>query len=196
MDKPFSQACENNKHSILQVLQNHLVGNESLLEIGSGTGQHAVFFASQFPGLTWHTSDLIYSHESINAWIQDSQLKNVSPPIEIDVSASTADKCFDAVFSANTLHIMHWESVEQFFPFVSASLNTGSKLFVYGPFNYEGHYTSESNARFDQWLKNQNEYSGIRDFEKVDALARGNQLELVEDNEMPANNRLLVWCKR
>ena len=194
MHKPFSQACENNKRPILEILARHLGDVRDVLEIGSGTGQHAVYFAGHLPRLTWRTSDQVAYHEGIRAWIEDSGLSNVLPPVTLDVTVEPwpVDSA-EAVFSANTAHIMSWPMVEAFIAGVGRIL-AGSGLFLlYGPFSYRGIHTSDSNARFDRSLRDQNPAMGVRDFEDVDALAHAASLDLIEDNAMPANNRLLVW---
>jgi hypothetical protein len=194
MDKPFSQACENNKQPILAVLRRHFGGVREVLEIGSGTGQHAVFFAARLPHLVWQTSDVLENHPGINAWIDGAAVGNVRRPLALDVTAQPWPLgTTGAVFSANTAHIMSWPAVETMIAGVGAVLVPGGVFCLYGPFNYNGEFTSESNARFDKSLRLRDPASGIRDFEKVDALARAAGLELVEDQAMPANNRTLVW---
>lgn len=194
MDKPFSQACENNKRPILEVLARHLGGVRCVLEIGSGTGQHAVFFGERLPHLTWQTSDQRHYHDGINAWIADAGRDNVAPPLDLDVTVQPWPVTVaDVVFSANTAHIMGWTTVEAFVAGVGCLLGSGGLFLLYGPFNYGGLHTSESNARFDRSLRLQDPEMGIRDFEAVDGLARRAGMTLVEDNAMPANNRLLVW---
>ncbi|MEJ2418022.1 MAG: DUF938 domain-containing protein [Exilibacterium sp.] len=192
--KPFSQACQNNRDPILAVLRRVFSDRRRVLEIGSGTGQHAVYFARHLPHLQWYTSDLQENHEGILQWMAEYPLENLHSPRELDVSASDWGVApVDAVFSANTVHIMSWSMVGKLFAGLGHTLLPGGVFALYGPFNYNGEYTSESNQRFDIWLKAQEEHRGIRDFEKVDKLAREIGLELVEDNTMPANNRLLVW---
>jgi len=194
MEKPFSQACENNKEPILAVLERHLGAARHVLEIGSGTGQHAVYFAARLPHLVWQTSDLAIHHDGILAWIESAQLGNVRPPLVLDVGVQPWPiDVTDAVFSANTAHIMSWPMVEALVAGVGRVLAPGGRFCLYGPFNYEGRYTSESNARFDEWLRLRDPASAIRDFEAVDELARKAGLQRLEDNAMPANNRLLVW---
>lgn len=196
MSKAFSQACENNKGPILQVLGRQFADSGKVLEIGSGTGQHAVFFAANLPHLIWQTSDLPASHASIRAWIAEAALANVREPVLLDVDNPVWPVSdFDSIFSANTCHIMAWQSVEKLFAGIARYLPEGGKCCIYGPFNYHGAYTSDSNARFDQWLQQQYPHQGIRDFEAVDRLAQQAGLQLLEDNAMPANNRLLVWRK-
>ncbi|MDX1432583.1 MAG: DUF938 domain-containing protein [Gammaproteobacteria bacterium] len=192
--KPFSQACENNKRPILAILRDTLADAGTVLEIGSGTGQHAAFFAAELPRLVWQTSDLAANHAGILAWIEG--VPNARAPLELDVDEGLWPlDAADAVFSANTAHIMHWPSVIGMFRGVGRLLGRGAPFLLYGPFNYAGRFTSESNARFDQSLRMQDPGMGIRDFEAVDALAREHGLELAADHAMPANNRTLVWRK-
>jgi len=196
MHKPFSQACENNKQPILTVLQLHLAGVHRVLEIGSGTGQHAVYFGANFPHLVWQTSDLTDNHAGINAWIDEAGLENVRRPLAFDVrSQPWPIDSTDAVFSANTAHIMSWPAVSAMVAGIGEVLVAGGVFCLYGPFNYGGKYTSDSNASFDRSLRMRDPESGIRDFEQVNALAHSAGLELIEDNPMPANNRTLVWRK-
>ncbi len=191
---PFSQACENNKQPILGVLRRWLVDVDRVLEIGSGTGQHARFFAEALPQLTWQTSDLPVNHEGINAWREDYPGSNLPAPLAIDVTDPDWGLALPgALFTANSLHIMPWSAVESLFAYLGNHAPPGHLLLVYGPFNYDGSYTSESNARFDDWLAASHPGGGIRDFEAVDALAADAGFSLLEDNEMPANNRLPVW---
>ncbi|MBW8365691.1 MAG: DUF938 domain-containing protein [Rhizobium sp.] len=194
MDKPFSESCVQNRDPILAILRPLFADRRHVLEIGSGTGQHAVYFAADLPHLVWQTADVPQHHPGIQAWLEEAALPNVLPPLALDVN-DTAWRSgrYDAVFSANTLHIMGWPEVERFFAGVGAVLEAGGILAVYGPFNYGGRYTSESNARFDAWLKARDPASGVRDFEAVDALARSQGLVLQQDIAMPANNRTLVW---
>jgi cyclopropane fatty-acyl-phospholipid synthase-like methyltransferase len=193
-DKPFAESCEQNRAPILAVLREIFADRSRVLEIGSGTGQHAVYFAPELPHLVWQTADVPAHHAGIRAWLEDAALANVLPPIALEVSeTSWRSGRYDAVFSANTLHIMSWPEVERFFEGVGTVLEPGGVLAVYGPFNYSGAYTSESNARFDAWLKARDPASGVRDFEAVDALAHAQGLVLQHDIAMPANNRTLVW---
>ena len=194
--KPYVESCERNRAAILEVLRVELAGKSRLLEIGSGTGQHAVYFAPEFPGLVWQTSDLVESHADIRAWLAEAGLANVLPPLTLDVCRGDwPSERYDAVFSANTAHWMSWPEVECLFSGVGRALQVDGVFCLYGPFNYRGGYTSESNARFDRWLKARDPSSGIRDFEAVDALSREAGMRLERDHEMPANNRILVWSK-
>ena len=193
MDKPYAPACERNREPILAVLRECFADRRDVLEVGSGTGQHAVHFAAAMPWLSWQCSDRAEHLPGIRLWLDEAGLPNTPAPIELDVSGAWARRRFDAVFSANTLHIMGWPEVQQFFEGVDAVLATDGVLAAYGPFNYGGEYTSDSNREFDAWLKARDPRSGIRDFEAVDALAREIGLTLMDDVAMPANNRTLVW---
>lgn len=192
-DKPVAPSCERNQGPILEVLQRHFDGTHHVLEVGSGTGQHAVHFAAAMPGVSWQASDRADYLPGIALWLDEAALANTPPAIELDVDGRWPDARFDAVFTANSLHIMGWPQVEAFFAGVGAVLEPGGLLVVYGPFNVGGEFTSESNRAFEQWLKDRDPVSGIRDIEAVDALARGIGLVRVEDNAMPANNRCIVW---
>ena len=194
--KSYSDACEQNKQPILNVLREYLAATKTVLEIGSGTGQHAVFFAQQLPHLQWLTSDLENNHAGIHAWLAEAQHDNIALPIALDVNQTDwLAPQVDAIYSANTVHIMDWRSVENLFRGIGHRLEVGGVFCLYGPFNYHGTYTSDSNARFDAWLKARDPLSGVRDFEALNALARSQQMSLHADHEMPANNRILVWKK-
>jgi Protein of unknown function (DUF938) len=194
--KPYSQACENNKATILAVIREVFRQPVTVWEIGSGTGQHACYFASQLPHLIWQATDVADNLPGINAWRDETQLPNLNMPLVLDVT-NPVWPCdgMDAVFTANTLHIMSWQQVEILFERLQTYLNPLAQVCIYGPFNYNGKYTSDSNANFDQWLKSRDPLSGIRDFEAVMALAESAGLRLLNDNPMPANNRLLVLEK-
>lgn len=194
MNLPWSESCEQNKQVILQAISPYLSG--AVLEIGSGTGQHAVFFASQRPDIIWQTSDVEEHLPGISGWVAQSKLNNLPAPISLDVSADWPAHKYDLIYSANCFHIMGETEVEQSFRGIANCLKTDGILIAYGPFNYNNQYTSESNRRFDQWLKERNAQSAIRDFEWISALASENGLELLEDIEMPANNRTLIWKNR
>lgn len=206
-DLPFSQACENNKTVILDVLKRYLEKTKSLLEIGGGTGQHAVFFAEKLPHLNWQSSDIPENVANLNLRLAKTSLANTPAAISLNVDEpywtegsvlenSSSLKGNDAIFTANTLHIMSANSVENFFQGIGSNLAEGGVLLVYGPFKYNGEFTSQSNAEFDLWLKDRNPVSGVRDFETVNGYAEKAGLALVEDISMPANNQLLVWLKR
>lgn len=193
MEKPHAAACARNREPILEVLRDHFADRRTLLEIGSGTGQHAIFFAAELPHLTWQASDCAENLPGIQAWLDEAALPNTPAPLTLDVNAAWPATRFDAVFSANILHIMSWREVERLFACLPGAMAGDFKLVVYGPFNYGGRFTSESNAAFDAWLKQGGAHQGLRDFEAVDALAAQAGLKLIEDRAMPSNNRCLVW---
>ena len=195
--KQYSDACDQNKNPILSILRDEFSSASQVLEIGSGSGQHAVFFARELPHLRWQASDRTENHPSIKAWISETGLTNVVSPLDLDVlGQSWPTNLYDGVFSANTSHIMSWAMVEHMFEGIGRVLAPGASLCLYGPFNYNHVYTSPSNERFDAWLKGRDPDSGLRDFEDLDALANINDLRLKSDHEMPVNNRLLVWVKQ
>jgi cyclopropane fatty-acyl-phospholipid synthase-like methyltransferase len=197
MNKNFSAACERNREPILEVLRLHFMHCRRVLEIGSGTGQHAVFFAAHMPHLVWQPSDLPENHASINAWRDEAALVNVLPPLALDVAAGQWPReSFDAAFTANTCHIMSWHQVTMMFAGLGQALQADGLLCIYGPFKYSGAFTSESNARFDAMLRTQAAQMGIRDFEEINRLAADNGLILRDDIDMPANNQLLVWQRK
>jgi hypothetical protein len=186
--KPFSEASERNRAPILEVLKRLFAQSRRVLEIGSGTGQHAAYFAPELPHLVWQTSDVAENLPGIRQWVSDPA------PIELDVDRQFPKVDADAVFSANTCHIMSWPQVERMF--VGVGQIAPEVLALYGPFNYGGRHTSESNARFDAMLRGRDPTSGIRDFEAIVRLGESAGMKLQEDNAMPANNRLLVLRRR
>jgi SAM-dependent methyltransferase len=192
MSKPHSPACDRNRDPLLAVLREHFADRRRVLEIGSGTGQHAVYFAQALPQLTWQTSDVAENLPGIREWLNEAKLPNTPPPLELDVNGPWQPGDFDAVFSANTLHIMGWPEVQRLFALL-AKAPAEFVAAVYGPFNYDGRFTSESNAAFDASLRARGSHMGIRDFEAVNALAEAANLKLISDVAMPANNRTLVW---
>jgi cyclopropane fatty-acyl-phospholipid synthase-like methyltransferase len=190
----LSEACERNKDPILQVLREAFASTRQVLEIGSGTGQHAVYFARHLSKLRWQPSDTAEYLGPLQAYIAQEGRPNLAPPVRLDVRRHPWPVAgIDGVFSANTLHIMSWEAVREFFRGVGTHLAAKGVLCIYGPFRYAGRYTSESNATFDRYLQERDAASGIRDFEAVDELARQEGLELDGDHDMPAHNRTLVW---
>ena len=195
--KQFSPACERNREPILQQLITLFKDTKTVLEIGSGTGQHAVFFAQHLPHVKWHPSDRMQNHPSILAWREEACLSNLKQPISLDVDISEQWELprFDAVFTANTCHIMSWETVKTMFAGISRILEPQGLLVIYGPFNYQGQFTSASNQAFHASLQDQAIHMGIRDIEDMLSLATLHNLEKVNDIDMPANNRLLVFQK-
>jgi SAM-dependent methyltransferase len=193
---PFSAAAERNKDPILEILAEAFRECLHVLEIGSGTGQHAVHFARNLPHLTWRPTDLAENIPGLNSRIETEGPANLRMPIMLDVRIDPWPvESVDGVFSANTLHIMDWGSVVRFFRGVGQVLNPGGTLCIYGPFRYGGRFTTDSNAAFDRDLRARDPQSGIRDFEAVDGLAQLQGLRLVADHAMPANNQLLVWSR-
>jgi cyclopropane fatty-acyl-phospholipid synthase-like methyltransferase len=192
-----SEACERNKGPILAVLGGELAASRSVLEIGSGTGQHAVHFARHLPHLIWQPTELGAELDPLEERIRLEGPPNLRAALALDVRAHPWPvERVDAVFSANTLHIMAWDAVEHFFRGVGEVLASPGVLCVYGPFRYRGGYTSESNAEFDRFLRRRDPSSGIRDFEALERLAAAAGLALAADHVMPANNQTLVWRRR
>lgn len=195
--KPFSEACEQNKLPILDVLRRYLTNQRDLLEIGSGTGQHAVFFAAQFPQLQWHASDIHAHLSGIQLWCNEYEGNNLHGPHELDVNQPHWPlQTVDAIYSANTTHIMHWPDVIAMFTGIGRILNPDGYFLLYGPFSYDGKHTSQSNFDFDVFLQRRDPGSGIRDVSKLKHLATKHGIELIVDIAMPVNNRTLVWQKK
>lgn len=195
--KPFAESSEQNKQVILAILQPLFSKLKRVLEIASGTGQHAVYFAEQMRHLQWQTSDLIENHPGICQWISESSLMNIEKPIPLNVSSDPwPQQTYDAVFSANSFHIMNPQNVIDFFMNIASVIQPQGLIVIYGPFNYAGNFTSESNARFDAMLRARNCGSGIKEFEWCNELAESVGFKLIEDYEMPQNNRMLVWQKQ
>jgi len=194
--KPFAESCEQNRDPILDVLAEQFTHLKTVLEIGSGTGQHAVYFAQHLPHLHWQTSDVPENHEGIQQWIDEVDIDNIASPLALDVSQPDWPTLeVDAVFSANCVHIIDWSRVEKMFAGVAKLLKPQGLFCLYGPFNYGGHYSSKSNEEFDLWLKARDPLSGIRDYEQLLELGRKHELRLVHDYDMPANNHILIWQK-
>ncbi len=194
--KPFASSCAENQDPILEILAPVLARASRVLEIGSGTGQHAVHFAAHLPHLTWQASDVAEYLPGIRLWRAEAELPNLPEPLELDVAAPWPAGDYDAAFSANTVHIMGEREVEALFAGLPRLLSPGAPFALYGPFNYGGRYTSDSNARFDVWLKDRDPRSGIKDRDTLAALGEANGLTLTEDHPMPCNNRILVFRRR
>ena len=199
--KPYSGACDQNRDPILAVLKELLAvetidPQPKILEVGTGTAQHAVYFAKAFPQATWQCSDQRQYHAGIQLWLDEAQLPNLIPPISLNVSKDPwPTEKFDVLYSANVMHIMHWQNVIDLFKQGANCLKPGGLMVCYGPFNFAGQYTSPSNAQFDQSLRMRDPESGIRNFEDLQKLADEAELNFVSNYEMPANNRILVWQK-
>ena len=193
---PFSEACERNKYPILEILIDVFADCTTVLEIGSGTGQHALFFSEKLPHLVWQPTDLEKNLATITKRIKSKDITNVKLPLKLNVSEHPWKLGqTEAIFTANTLHIMHWKSVENLFLGASKILISKGILAIYGPFKYGGYFTTESNKKFDEWLKSKDTKSGVRDFEEVNKLALQNGFEFIKDYKMPANNQLIIWQK-
>ena len=192
--KPYAEACERNQGPIAEALQVEFARTRDVLEIGSGTGQHAVYFGARLPHLCWHPSDLPANHPGISAWLQEAGLDNVCQPLALDVNDDDWPiETVDGVFSANTMHIFSWEMVIRMFDGLGRTLAPNGVLALYGPFNFGGKYTAESNARFDQYLRARDPQEGIRNFESLDQLANCQGMSFRRDYPMPSNNQILIW---
>ena len=197
MSRPSSPSCLRNRAPILEVLQAHLPKTGTLLEIGSGSGQHACYLAPEFPELIWQTSELPEHHAGILAWLAEDGAPNIREPLLLDVTTPTWPITeVDAVFSANTAHYMSWPAAQAMLSGIANILAPGGIFILYGPFNYGGRFTSESNKRFEGWLKGRNPDFAIRDFEAIEAELGKGGVTLKEDWHMPANNRALVFWRQ
>jgi SAM-dependent methyltransferase len=196
VSKPYAASSDENREPILGVLREVLAGSRQVLEIGSGTGQHAVYFGLHLPHLVWLPSELPENLPGIRLWLEEAGLPNVTAPLALDVNELDWPVAeVDAVFSANTAHIMDWASVRALFAGLGRVLREGGVFALYGPFHYGGQPTSTSNARFDASLRARDPAMGVRNFEDLDALARAARMRLQRDYPMPVNNRTLVWEK-
>ncbi len=193
--KPFAESSEQNKEPILDILKIEFEGRLRVLEVGSGTGQHAVYFAEKLPRLHWTCSDLEENHAGIRMWLNEAGHDNIAGPLLLDAREDWPPLAFDAVFSANTFHIMSWAGVQGMVRNTGKILSPGSKFCLYGPFMYDGKHTAESNAHFDSCLKNHDPLSGVRDVSELRTLMQQQNMELARDYEMPVNNRILIWEK-
>ncbi|MFW2403556.1 MAG: DUF938 domain-containing protein [Gammaproteobacteria bacterium] len=196
----YSEACERNKIPILNILEDAFAGRNDVLEIGGGTGQHAVFLAGRLRHLRWQSTDRPEALPALSERVRQEGPENCDEPVALDVDvrpwpAAIVERSFDSVYTANTLHIMSWKSVENLFDAIGPLLANGGTLCVYGPFRYAGRLTTASNERFDASLRARDPLSGIRDFDAVNELAARQGLQLVADHAMPANNQLLVWSR-
>jgi len=193
----FSQSADNNKDAILGVLSTRMTSPTTVLEIGSGTGQHAIHFAARLTHLSWRPTELADAVNALRDNLAEVGIDNVAEPVALDVHSDPWPVAgVDCVYTANTLHIMSWPLVVEFMRGVGQALTETGSLYVYGPFRYGGDFTTDSNARFDDWLKSRNPDSGIRDFEALNSLAVAQGLILAADIAMPANNQLLIWHRK
>lgn len=194
-DKPCAESAARNAQPILEILRHELRQHRDVLEIGSGTGQHAIRFASELSHLDWQTSDLDDNHAAIKAWIFDAGLSNVREPLSLDVMQANIDRTYDAVYSANTAHIMSFEAVKRMFALVAEVLRPDGVFLLYGPFRRFGRFDTPSNARFDASLRSRDAAMGIRDLEVLDDVAAGLALRRVSLYSVPSNNRVVLWKK-
>ena len=192
--KPYAESCERNQRPILEVLTQEFSDIRTVLEVGSGTGQHAIFFGARLPHLVWQTSDLAHAHAGILTWLAEAKLDNVRPPLAIDVNDDDwGIDSVEAIYTANTMHILSWKSISRMFAGFGKILAPSARVALYGPFRFDGQYTSESNAAFDRHLRSRDPLGGIRDFESLDELAQRQGLRLRHNYSLPSNNQILVW---
>lgn len=194
--KPYAPACDENKAPILAVLRPLFAERQHVLEIGSGTGQHAVHFAAAMPRLRWQCSDVEAHLPGIGAWLSEAGLANLPPAIRLDVDGDWPDGPFDAVYSANTAHILSLSQVETMFVGIGRLLPAGAPFALYGPFSNDGRHSSPSNAEFDRYLRQHDPLSGVRDLSDLRRFADAAGMALEQDLPMPVNNRTLIWRKR
>ena len=195
-DLPTAPATLRNSAAILGVLRHELTDCRNLLEIGSGTGQHAVHFAASMPDISWQTSDLSENHDGIRAHIANAGLDNVKAPLTLDVRSASLDmQKYDAVFTANTMHIMSFSAVRKMIALIAGLLGRGGRFAAYGPFRQDGKFNTESNANFDTSLRSRDPEMGIRELEEIDGLAEHAGMRRARTYAMPANNLLLIWQK-
>ena len=194
MNKPYAESSEQNKQVIFDTIQSYIKGD--VLEIGSGTGQHAIYFAGQLPDVRWQTTERAQNLAGVVSWINDSGLKNLPSPIELEALGEWPDYQYDLIYSANCFHIMSADAVAACIAQTGRCLKPGAVFAVYGPFNYNGDFTSDSNRNFDGFLKARDPQSGIKDFEWIERLASEAGMELLQDVSMPANNRTIIWQSR
>ena len=194
-EKPFAEYADRNGEPILEVLTTEFVDASNILEIGSGTGQHAARFSAAMPHLQWQTSDLAENHAGIQAWVNESGRENLLPPLELDVRTATTTTRYDGVYSSNTAHIMSFDAVRSMFALVAAILDVGGRFCLYGPFRQDGEFNTPSNAAFHRSLLDRDTAMGIRDLEALDALGEEGALTRIRLYAMPANNHLAVWRK-
>ena len=195
--KRFAEACDRNQAPILAVLKEVMPDRGKVLEIGSGTGQHAAYFSHFLPSLTWQPSDLADALPSIEAWRKESCAPNLNSPIVIDLLGNNEDLSrVDAIVCINIVHIVAWTGVERLFSIAANILESKGVLYFYGPYRYPDRTLEPSNVAFDRWLKEHNPVSGIRDYPAVESLAESSGFTLGGDRSMPSNNRSIWWVRQ
>jgi len=195
-DLPFSTAADNNKEVIAEQLARHLTSAARVLEIASGTGQHAEFFTTAMPHLVWQPSDVNVDETGLKARVTAARIPTLLEPIVLDIDHwPNMRPAYDVVYSANCIHIIPPRLLPKYVAGAARSLKSGGSMMLYGPFKYGGAFTTESNARFNDWLAERYDGAGIRDFEHIDELARLNGLVFESDEAMPANNQFIIWKK-
>jgi len=194
-DRPYAESAQRNADPILEILRQEFRDSSDVLEIGSGTGQHAIRFASELDHLQWQTSDLDENHAGIRAWVADARLPNVRAPISLDVTTAEVSSLFDAVYSSNTAHIMSFDAVVKMFELVSRILYPEGVFCLYGPFRRFGKFNTESNEQFDANLRSRDPVMGIRDLEVLDELGAKHGLQRTGLYAVPSNNLVAVWQK-
>jgi SAM-dependent methyltransferase len=193
---PFSSAAERNRRPILDQLQLFLPRQATVLEIGSGTGQHAVFFSRNLPAVFWQPSDRQENLSGLEVCFSAANNERILPLLQLDVMYDPwPQRSFDAAYSANTAHIMSWDAVVAMFAGLTEHLADGARFCLYGPFNINNRFTSQSNRQFDLQLRTSNPEMGIRDLDAMESLANRYEMLLEQKLTMPANNFLLVFKK-
>ena len=197
MDKYHAESTKRNRSPILEILKKEIKGSKKILEIGSGTGQHAVYFTKKMPRISWQTSDRSINHKPIKYWIKRSNLKNLILPLDIEIGINEKNiiDVYDCVFSSNTSHIMSLINVKRLFVLAGRVLNKNGKFFLYGPFKINFEFTTKSNEDFHQKLKAEDKLMGLRDIDELDNYAIENNMRKYAFYEMPANNYLSIWKK-
>lgn len=192
----FSQAADNNQNVILHVMRAWLPDGGDVLEIGSGSGQHAIHMAKSISALRWQPTEQAGVLAALTQNVRNYGTPNIAIPISLDLSKHEwPTRGFDAVYSANVLHIVNTTLGATLIQGSAAVLERGGFVLLYGPFKYRGKFTTESNANFDAFLRDRDSKSGIRDVEWVSAIAEEEGLKLIEDQDMPANNQFLIFRK-
>jgi len=193
--KRHAPATARNREPIREVLARELPRQGTVLEIASGSGEHATYFARAFPELAWQPSDGSEAAlASIAAWRAEAQLPNLRAPVALDVTAASWPVTHaDAILCINMIHIAPWEATLGLFAGAARVLPAGALLYLYGPYRFGGAFTADSNAEFDRSLRSRDPRWGVRDVDELEAAARPHGFVLRETIAMPANNHSLVF---